>query len=196
MGGWVGQLGWVGGLSGPEAAPQGPPAPPPPLLSKGLPPPQSCHQHHYSLHTVADSTISSANRSANTPCGLEVHLAQNCLDANNEAGTTTQGCMFRKNNFWDTYSQTLPHWLPLQSPWSNRKRHGVGKRKAFPRNCWLLLSLSVCCWHKCKVCCHIAHACVASLLMLQNIAQLYLQPLEEGCLSLFSRGLSPYAEGT
>ena len=37
MGGWVGQLGWVGGLAGPEAAPEGPPAPPPPpLLSKGL----------------------------------------------------------------------------------------------------------------------------------------------------------------
>ena len=34
MGGWVGQLGWVGGLPGPEAAPQGPPAPPPPVAKQ------------------------------------------------------------------------------------------------------------------------------------------------------------------
>ena len=31
MGGWVGQLGWVGGLASPEAAPKCPPPLPPPV---------------------------------------------------------------------------------------------------------------------------------------------------------------------
>ena len=53
MGGWVGQLGWVGGLPGPEAAPQGPPAPPPPLLSKGLDGPQGHLGRLLSDHLVA-----------------------------------------------------------------------------------------------------------------------------------------------
>ena len=65
---------WVGGLPGPEAAPQGPPAPPPPLLSKGLPMPYVVPQEKFGSVPGQDknSGLSSWGLPQKTPADVAV----------------------------------------------------------------------------------------------------------------------------
>ena len=142
MGGWVGQLGWVGGLPGPEAAPQGPPAPPPPppLLSKGLTW-ASCTRKHSEAgrRRPVDRGAWASRMRKHSEAGYGRPVDRGAWTAKSVKRPRQQPAQPQYANYWAPLTckrHTMPH--PAQPQHTNywaprtRKRHQQEHRPQWP----------------------------------------------------------------